>query len=83
MWTLMYETGYYTFRMSFYGNRSRPLPTNVHLILDGRPVCGYIPCREAEFRWRSNGIRFKHLECYRCREKAKKIILAASGGGLK
>lgn len=64
----MYETGY-------YGVPGYHRASMVHLIRDGRPVCGFRPANTSEFQWCAHGIKFTFLECPRCREHAKKHYL--------
>jgi hypothetical protein len=64
----VYETGY-------YGIPGTCRVTQVHLILGGRPVCGYRPAKSQEFQWCAHGIQLYYLECPRCRERAKKYYL--------
>lgn len=66
----MYETGYYGVPGSYR-------PSMVHLVRDGRPVCGFRPVA-SEFQWCCYGTNFDYLECSRCREHARRWFLNLS-----
>ena len=74
----MYETGYYgvpgSYRVSM-----------VHLVRDGRPVCGFRPVPASEFQWCCHGINIVYLRCPRCLEHAERhyLKLAKLAGKVK
>lgn len=50
--------------------------TMVHVIADGKPICGYAPHKTMAFQFCSNGINYQYTECPACKLSARKILAA-------
>ena len=73
------ETGYYADNKYY---------TKVHVLHDGKPICGSVIGKKMSFQWCSHDIKFDYIECERCKTKARKILKARVSlreleGGLK
>ena len=60
----MSETGYYGIPGKTGGR--------VHVVRNGRPMCGERLHPEAVFQWCAHGIWWPYVECIRCRDRARR-----------
>lgn len=60
------QTGYFA-RATEKGHKAAY--TKTHLILDGKPMCGYKPHKTMQFVWNAQGAHKPYVECNKCKEK--------------
>lgn len=58
---MMIATGYY----GVHGSRRERF--TVHVVQDGRPLCGWRPGPKQQFQWCAWGVQWSYLECHSCR----------------
>lgn len=46
----------------------------VHVINNGKPLCGWKPRSDMAFQWCAHGVQWTYIECDRCREKSIKYL---------
>ena len=63
------DTGY---RTGYFADTHRG--TFVHIVLAGKPICGYKPNKKYSFRQCSYGITIDYVECKKCKEKGLKLL---------
>lgn len=64
----MIQTGYFA-RATEKGHKAAW--TKVHLVRDGKPLCGYKPHKTMQFQWNSNGVHLPYVECDKCKENIR------------
>lgn len=64
----MIQTGYFA-RARENGQTSKW--TKVHLVDNGKPLCGYVPHKTMQFQWNSQGVHLAYVECDKCRENLR------------
>lgn len=57
-----YVTGWYGIPGGRTGGR-------VHIVSDGKPICGDHIHSKAEFQWCAPGVKYDYVECRRCLER--------------
>lgn len=67
--TDIFSTGWF----GIPGASSR-LSTKVHLVSNGKPVCGSKISTKQEYMWCSHGIMRTYLECEHCKKIANKLL---------
>lgn len=60
----VYQTGYFA-RAGQNGLSAKS--TKVHVIKNGKPVCGYKPHKTMQFCWNANGIYLSYVDCPKCK----------------
>ena len=65
--TYSFSTGWFG-RASEQGHSAKS--TKVHLLVNGKPVCGYKPHKTMQFQWCASSIMNSYIECSECKEKA-------------
>jgi hypothetical protein len=67
-------TGYYGIPGRYGGQ--------VHVVRDGKPLCGLRPHPKAEFQWCCHGFNLSYveLECRRCHDRATRLLARARLG---
>lgn len=58
------------FSTGFYGVPGTYHTTHVHLLVDGKPTCGYRPHARYEFQWCAGTIVLDYIDCRSCKAKA-------------
>lgn len=62
----VFQTGYFA-RASQNGLTAKS--TKVHVVENGKPVCGYRPHKTMQFCWTANGIYLRYVDCPKCKAK--------------
>lgn len=60
-------TGYFGIPGSSKGNFT------VHVVNEGKPICGWKPSPEHEFQWCSHGITYNYVDCETCKKKCRDL----------
>jgi hypothetical protein len=68
---MSYRTGYFG-RPSDNGLSAKW--TFVHVVKDGKPICGYKPHPTMSFQFNADYIKYDYIECKKCKEKANKLL---------
>ena len=59
----LYQTGYFA-----NSAKSTTKRTKVHIVADGKPICGAAIDKESSFLFCSNGVNEHYLECTKCKK---------------
>lgn len=62
--TDVYQTGYFA-RAHENGHSAKS--TKVHVVKNGKAVCGYRPHETMQFCWNANGIYLGYVDCPKCK----------------
>ncbi len=54
----------------------------VHIVQQGRPVCGSRVRDDSRFQWCAHGVAWHYVECQRCRRIAESTIAKARMEGV-
>jgi hypothetical protein len=48
--------------------------TQIHIVKNGKAMCGYKPVKSMKFQWCTDGINYKFIrvECEKCKKKFEK-----------
>jgi hypothetical protein len=68
-WTTIGEIGIdMSIQTGYFANSKKSLTrcTKVHLVEDGKPMCGARVDPQSEFLWCANGIESLYIDCYHC-----------------
>jgi hypothetical protein len=58
----------------FFGIPGHDITGQVHVLENGKPICGTVPHPKARFQWCANGVRSEYLTCKRCIERLPKLV---------
>lgn len=54
--------------------KTPPVDTKVHLVHQGRTLCGWKPGSHYQFQWCATGIHLEMVECARCCVAGRKLL---------